>query len=323
MRQTRQELLSRIDIAQPLGLVLRNVAQHFALGQPHSARILTQGYDDLNVLLVCEQGRYVAKLFNKAKSIATIEDHVRIHMALSKHHAPVPRILAPDGDGIYRVPGNIRDTHICISEFFEGVNFLKHPPQRTDVLAVTQFLATLHSMPLSIGHTYDSWGTLNLPQEFARKKALVSDETISLVAPLADAMSTLSFGKAQRQLIHGDLQRKHVLKNSSGGYCVLDFGCMDYSYPVVDLGIFLALFCLEGIEPAQAKDVITEVLTLYCAIATLPIQHIALLGTLIQATWASYLLTADYLMRRGDRSPQTRQWYRFALNCLRIYDGRI
>ena len=317
---TLQERLSRVDIAQPLGVVLRAVAAHYHLGRIHSSRIITHGYDDLNVLLVCERGRYVVKLFNKAKGITTIEDHVRVQMALSRRHAPVPRILAPNGSGIYHVPGQERETYLCVSEFCEGTDFVKSPPQRDDMLAIARFLATLHRLPLQVAHTYDSWGTLNLPQEYRQKQQFASDETIRLVAPLAAAMAAISFGKARRRVIHGDVQRKHVLKTSNGQYCVLDFGCMDYSYPVVDLGIFLALFCLEGIAPAHAQGVIDDVLDAYRAEASLPARHIALLGTLIRATWASYLLAADVRLRQGDRSQQTRQWHRMALTSLRAYE---
>lgn len=323
MRQTRTDLLQRVDLTQPLGRVLRDVAERFQLGRLRSSRIITQGYDDLNVLLVCEGGKFVAKLFNKMKSLATVEDHIRVHLALARRDAPVPQMLTAHGEAIYRAPGQMRETYVCVSEYFEGENFARRPPHREDMLAITRFLAALHTLPVHIGHSYDSWGTLTLPQEFARKRAYVSEETVALVAPLAATVAGLKFGRARRAIIHGDLQRKHVLKNSSNHYCVLDFGCADYNYPIVDLGVFLALFCLLDTEPAGAHEVIADVLTAYLALAPLPTRHIALLSALIRATWASYLLTADFLMRQGDRSVQTRQWYRSALGSLRAFEGKL
>lgn len=323
MRQTRNELLSRVDIAQPLGVVLQEIARQYELGRVGHARLITQGYDDLNVLLDCERGRYVAKFFNQTKSIAMIEDHVRVQLALTRRRAPVPRILTKNGVGLYRVEGRSHDTFVCVSTFFAGKNLIQQPPQREDMLNITNFLATLHRLPLQITANYDSWGTLNLPGEFARKRTVVSDETIRLVAPLADAIAAMNFGRARRRVIHGDLQRKHVLKDDVGRYCILDFGCIGLSYPIVDLGIFLALCCLEGSKPSQAQRIIADVLTAYQDKVTLPVRHTALLATLIRATWASYLLTSDFLMRQGDRSRQTRQWYRFALASLRAFDASL
>src|SRR6185437_928776 len=135
--------------------------------------------------------------------------------------------------------------------------------QRDDMLAIAGFLAELHQLPFAITPSYDSWGTLNLPGEFARKQALVSDETRRLVAPLADAIANIRLGEAHRRIIHGDLQRKHVLKNDRGHYCILDYGCMEYRYPFVDLGTFLAIFCLEGSDTTQTSDLIAEVLETY------------------------------------------------------------
>lgn len=60
---------------------------------------------------------------------------------------------------------------------FAGENFVASLPQRDDMLAVTRFLAALHQLPFDIIPGYDSWGTLNLPGEFARKQTLVGDET--------------------------------------------------------------------------------------------------------------------------------------------------
>ena len=323
MRKRYQELLNRVDIAQPLGHVLHDVAQHYELGRIVEYQIITQGYDDLNVLLVCERGRYVAKIFNKIKGIPTVEDHVRVQIALLRRHFAVPQIRTINGSGVLRVTGQFGETFVCVSEFFAGKDFVARPPQRDDMLAITGFLAALHRLPFAITPTYDTWGTLNLPGEFARKQALVSEETRRLVAPLADAIAGMKFGRSRRRIIHGDLQRKHVLKDGNGRYCILDFGCMDYTYPIVDLGIFLALFCLEGSSPSSAQDIIADVLEAYMSCAPLPSRHIVLLGALIRATWASYLLATDYRMRGGDRSRQTSQWHRFALTCLRTFDGRF
>jgi Ser/Thr protein kinase RdoA (MazF antagonist) len=323
MRKAYQELLSRVDIAQPLDEALHDIARHYELGRIERSQLITEGYDDLNVLLVCERGRYVAKFFNKCKLSAAIEDYAHVQMALARRRLAVPRICTVNGAGIFRVAGRHQEALVCVSEFFAGENFVAASPQRDDMLAITRFLAALHRLPFDITPSYDSWGTLNLSGEFARKQALVSEETRRLVAPLADAISGMKFGRARRRIIHGDVQRKHVLKDGRGRYCILDFGCMDLSYPIVDLGIFLALFCLEGSSLSQAQHTIADVLNVYKSCAPLPTEHIALLGTLIRATWASYLLTADFLMRGGDRSRQTSQWRHHALNSLRMFDGRL
>lgn len=323
MRKTDQELLSRVDIAQPLDEALHDIARHFELGRIERSQLIMEGYDDLNVLLVCERGRYIAKFFNKSKGPAIIEDYVRVQMRLASHRLPVPRIRTMNGAGLFHAAGRHQETLVCVSEFFVGENFVANPPHRDDILAITRFLAALHQLPFDITPSYDSWGTLNLPGEFARKQALVSDETRRLVAPFAYAIASMKFGQVQKRIIHGDLQRKHALKDGRGRYCILDFGCMDYSYPIVDLGIFLALFCLEGSTPTSAQQIIADVLKVYERCAPLPIEHIALLGTLIRATWASYLLAADFLMRGGDRTRQTRQWRRFALMSLRTFDGSL
>jgi Ser/Thr protein kinase RdoA (MazF antagonist) len=323
MRQARQKLLNRIDIRQPIATVIRHVARHFQLGRVRATRLIRTGYDDLNVLLDCDDGRYIVKLFNRAKSLAAIQDHARVQLALYHAGQPVPRLLVVDGEPLYRMPGHTQNTYACVADFFAGHDFICHQPQRDDLLALVRFFAALHQLPLTITPHYDAWGTLNLPREFQRTRHNVCAETARLVAPLADAVNDISFGDAQRSVIHGDVQRKHVLKNDSGRLCVLDFGCMDYSYPIVDLGVFLALFCLESSDPDHAKTLIGDVLAAYTNEASLPAQHVALLGTLVRATWAAYLLASEMRLLQGDRSAQTREWHRFTLVNLNAFDGQL
>lgn len=323
MRQARQQLLSRVDIQEPIATVIRDIARHYRLGRVRATRLIRTGYDDLNVLLDCDAGRYIVKLFNRAKSLAAIQDHAQVQLALYRAGQPVPRVLAVDGETLYRIPGHSQNTYACVTEFFTGHDFTRHRPQRGDLLAVVRLLAALHRLPLIITPNYDAWGTLNLPHEFQRARQNICAETARLVAPLADAVGDINFGNARRSVIHGDLQRKHVLKNDSGRLCVLDFGCMDYSYPVVDLGVFLALFCLESSEVDHARTLIGDVLAAYTNEASLPAQHIAPLSTLIRATWAAYLLASEMRLRQGDRSAQTREWHRFALVNLNAFDSRL
>ena len=54
-----------MDTAQPLDDALQEIARHYELGCIEQSRLIIQGYDDLNVLLMCEQGRFVAKIFNQ------------------------------------------------------------------------------------------------------------------------------------------------------------------------------------------------------------------------------------------------------------------
>lgn len=324
MRLDRLEMLNRVDIAQPLSTVVRDIAEYYRLGQMRTYRIIPHGYDDLNVLLTCEHGQFVAKLFNKTKRLSAIEDHVRVQRALTRRGAPVPRILtATNGEALYCAPGRAGTVYGCVSGYFAGESIARRNPTTEDIHAVTRFLAGLHRLPFRMASSYDSWGTLNLPQEYARKHAFVSAETRTMVAPLAEAVATMRFGRARRAILHGDLQRKHVLRDNAGAYCILDFGCMVYSYPVVDLAIFLALFCLDGAMPAHADTMLADVLRTYRETASLPARHETLLGTLIRATWASYLLTSEYLLGQGDQTPQTCQWHRFARRNLVVISDKL
>lgn len=85
-------------------------------------------------------------------------------------------------------------------------------------------------------------------------------------------------------MIHGDMQRKHVIKGVDGKYCILDFGCMAFDPKVSVLGVYNETHHLTEAELNS-------------------------LLILMKASYAAYYFKTSILIDEGDKSLETLEWH--------------
>ncbi len=205
-------------------------------------------------------------------------------------------------------------------EFFDGKNFEKIRPSQTDLKTITKYLAKIHLLRFKINRNYDPWGTVNLIKEFLDKKGCLTHQDLRLIEPIVNDFRRINFNKFRKCIIHGDIQRKHILKDKKGNYCILDFGFMDFNAAVIDLAIFIALFCFDvNSSVKDNRKVYSTVVKEYTKTNTLNRDEISSLPLLVRATYAIYTIGSSYLFfPKNDKSVQTKKWLAFGRKGLRL-----
>ncbi len=303
------EILQRLDIDLPLADLIQEIALHYHVGTVESFELILEGYDDVNVSVVAEAGRYLFKVFRTDKSITAISDSVRVQEELSRLGGPVPALLSVNKEYLYSRGESGCTVHACAMEFVDGRDFDHIQPTCIDIKCITNFLSTLHSLDFEVASNYDSWGTANIAAEFEKKKSCLPTELLGIIGAIVTKFDSLDLSLLERRVIHGDLHKKNVLKASDGRCYVVDFSCLDFNCPVFDLGIFLALFCIDLDRPSTEALTIQSVIDEYNKGRRLKPQEIELIPLMIQATYAMYALSAQYLISvEHDHSQQTRHW---------------
>ncbi len=305
-----KDFLRRVDLADSLEEIIEDVTSKAKIGKVISWEPIKEGYEELNIKVKTHKGFYVIKIFSKGKKYATIRGNIEGLINFSKARIPVPKLIPIGNHFLYKTRGKKGDTYICVMEFFNGMNFQEIGPTKKDIVVITKELAKIHMLPFRIHKNYDSWGTANLLAEFEYKKKYLNKKDLSLLKPIVDDFRKIDFNGLRKSIIHGDWQRKHVLKNSEGGYCILDLGVMDFNCRVIDLAIFLALFCFDA-KSEKNNNIFRMVIEQYEKTNKLSTREIKVLPFLIKATYAIYLLGSNYLIFCGDKSRQTREWLDF------------
>lgn len=150
------------------------------------------------------------------------------------------------------------------------------------------------------------------------KHAKLTPEQDLLINGIDEECKSIDISKFSKSVIHGDMQRKHVIKNENGEYCILDFGCMAYDPKVIELSTYLAWFCLQE-DTWKDKDLIYKtVLTIYNNTHYLSDKEIDSIPTLIRTSYAAYYLTTSVMINEGDMSEETIEWNKKAKKMLEL-----
>lgn len=112
-----------------------------------------------------------------------------------------------------------------------------------------------------------------------------------MVEPIVNNLKSIDTTGFLKGVIHGDMQRKHVFKNTSGDYILLDFGCVRNDLLLYEVSMFLAWFC-------YGQDVMQQVLETYGKIHPFSEEEVQALPLFMKGTYAAYYMKTSLLLIR-------------------------
>lgn len=302
--------LLRVHLPQPLDTLVKNIASEYSLGKLRTYSIFELGYEDVNIKLETHRGIYVLKIFSKIRPLSFPKQYTFAMEALYKQGVPVPKLFLAKNKTLQSINSNNITTQYCVMEYFNGKSFLEIEPKEEDFLAVSGFLALFHSTNISVVSDYDSWGVTNIVAEYQKNKRYIRQEDFSAISSAVEEFSSINFSQCKKTLIHGDMQKAHVLKNKNGCYCIIDFGCMANDYSVFDLGIFFGQLGID-IDHSHLSKIIVKSLSEYKKRYRLSEYEISLIPAIMRVQNAAYVIKTSYLKAAGDNSEQTEYWYTY------------
>ena len=313
-------LIKRTNLNISFDEFLKDVENRFnSIGKIENYSPINEGYEDTNIILNTSTGKYVLKIFFAERELENINSYVKILTECRNIGVPTTEILLEydNGLGIYEYK-NVK-TYYIITKFFEGNNFQNITPTIEDIRKVTQYLAKLNTLNFKVGEGYDSWGIKAFPEEYKKKKGKLIPGQDILVKDIYEEYSKLDMSNFSKSVIHGDMQRKHVIKSGNNNYCILDFGCMAHDYKVIELATYLAWFCLQD-DTWKDKDIIyKEVLDIYNSTHNLTEEEVSSLHLLIKASYSAYYMTTSVMINDGDTSEETLDWYNRSRKMLELF----
>lgn len=303
-------LLKRTDLTIPFDEFLENVQSKFSsLGNTINYSPINEGYEDANFLLNTLTDKFVLKIFEKNRELENINSYVKILRGCKNVGVPTTEILTDFNDGLGFAEYKGIKIHYIITKFFEGSNFQNITPTIVDIKTVASYISKLNTLNFPVVSEYDSWGIKNFTKEYEVNKDKLTPEQKSLIENIYSENIKIDMASFSKSVIHGDMQRKHVIKNNSGEYCILDFGCMAFDYKIIELATYLAWFCLQE-DTWKDKDLICkEVLDIYNATHHLSQTEIDALSMLIKVSYSAYFMTTSVMINEGNKSEETLDWH--------------
>lgn len=305
-------LLSRIDIVCSLDDLFTRVVHDYQLGSFQSYTILSSGYQELNVLLVTSDGRFVVKIFSKEKSLQRVQDNVWGYLAFRKDGVPMPKLqTTAQGKYVFATKGKRRDTYLIVMDYCEGTYLSPIQASDDDIRSLARYMGIIHTHTKRIHRYYDTMGIVNIVSQYNKFKSYLPSDLLSLIEPVVKEFSSLRLNEFRHSVIHGTFEPENILKNAGGDLCLLDLGCMDYNASVIDIATFLANYTID-LPPDQKQKRVMAVLTDYQTSYRLTKQELHALPILIRAQYAIILTRTNYyIQKENDQSKQTKKWFDF------------
>lgn len=286
--------LSRVDIKGSLEELLVRVANEYTLGVVRSYTIIPNGYQELNVLLVTNAGRFVIKIFSKEKTRERIQNNVWGYLTFRKNGVPMPTLQKNSSEEyIFSTEGKRRTTSLIVMDYYEGTHLSPIHVRNDDICSLARYMATIHTNTKRIHRYSDTMGIVNLLSQYKKLNSYLSPELLLLVEPVVREFSSLRLNEFRHSIIHGTFEPENILKKSDGKLWLLDLGCMDYNASIIDMATCLANYTID-LSPNQKRKRVEIFLESYQTIHQVSKQERAALPTLIRAQYALYIIRTNY-----------------------------
>ena len=312
-------LLQRTPLNSSFPEFIKTVEKQFpSIGKIQTATPIMEGYEDANIILETSTGKFVIKIFLTERTQSAINSYVKIFSECPKVNVPTLEMLTDYDKGLGKFISQDATTQYIITKFFDGTNFQYVTPTLEEIELFTTYLAQLNTLSLAVGETYDSWGNKNFAKEFEEKKEDLTTEQFEILEPIYQQFLQIPLSTFSTAFIHGDLQRKHILKNMKGKYCLIDFGCMANSPKVIELSTYLAWFALQEDTWEKREQIYSSVIKTYTKTHTLTNAELKSLPILTRAAYASYYLSTSCLIAKGDKNEETIEWHKTSKKMLQL-----
>jgi len=312
-------LLKRTNLRITFNKFLNNVQSKFStIGNIKDYSPINEGYEDANFILNTSTGKFVLKIFLADRKIENINSYIKILNESKNISFPTTDIISDYNNGLGIVENTKAKTYYILTKFFEGSNFQNITPTIEDIQNITYYLSQLNTLNFNVVSEYDGWGIKNFAKEYENKNDKLTTDQKLLVKNNLDNFIKIDMKGFSKSVIHGDMQRKHVIKDKNNNYCILDFGCMAYSEKVIELSTYLAWFCLQEDTWKDRDLIIKNILDIYNKVHNLTSKEIESLPTLIKASYSAYYMTTSVMINDGDESEETLDWHKRSKKMLEL-----
>jgi Ser/Thr protein kinase RdoA (MazF antagonist) len=317
----------RLNLNQAeMSTLLNRVVTAYNLGQFIAAKGIEIGYEDVNIILKTNTGKYLLKvlidfILKKPRSIVASRRYVETMESFRADGIPVPKLypvvnVSQKEQTLdtyllqQQLPHNHQPVWMLVMEFFAGNDFIKQPPTIEDIKTVAKYLAKINNSKLERQPAYDPWQPHYFLRSYKESADLLKEPAKSLIQDLLENFKKIDQKKLPKSVIHADFMRNNLLKNNRGQYCLLDFGVVNFGPRITDLAVFLAGFCMNPYDSLEKNRLAYQAgLTAYDQEIHLTAYEKTHLVTMVQAAYACFYMPALYeKMLENNQTAENDYW---------------
>jgi Ser/Thr protein kinase RdoA (MazF antagonist) len=233
---------SRLNYTGELGPVVDRLCEAYNVGKPSNFFVIGVGYEDCNIIIETNTGKYVAKIFSKERSHEVILRYGEIIEKAVEggvHHPAL--IKTSDGQVIY-TDRQANGISMVLMNFVQGKTFLElgSAPSEDDRKAVLGEAIKISKLDYHPSYLSDSWAIPNMPVMFERVKEFIQPEDLPLVEKAMAMYKEIPVTDLPHCFVHGDFTKANVMKGDDGKIYILDFSVANWYPRIQELAVIAA-----------------------------------------------------------------------------------
>ena len=243
----KQTPLSKINYSGNLDQLLGRICASYGIGELKDFFIIEVGYEDCNIMIDTEKGKFLSKIFKKERSLEDIHRYVTIMEKTLEAGVNHPRLFyTANGEATYtdKVVNNI---NLVLMEFIEGKTFFElnrapNSKERQEIISQAVKVNSINHHPPDL---FDSWAIPNVCSMFERTKQFIESKDLKLVQKAIAKYELIPVTKLPHCFVHGDFIKTNVMKTADAVY-ILDFSVANWYPRIQELAVILANLLHEG-----------------------------------------------------------------------------
>lgn len=301
----------RIEYQGDLKLLLEKVCKDYDFGNYISHKIISVGYEDLNVVLATARAKFFVKIFAKFRSQKDCLRYVGIMLEANKAGVSHPHIYKSKIGELYETLIGDSVVRLCVMQFIEGKTFydLREQPTIEELRFLAHQAAIINKLPIKPDPVYDSWAIVNLVKEFGEKQQYLSKEDFEIVSPIYKEFRKINLDRLPHCFVHGDIIKTNVMRSNAGSLYILDFSVSNYYPRVQELAVLFCDLFFNEKAPSSFKKSYNLGLSEYQKYLQLTPEELKIMPLYVQAAHAMHIICANYERKaNGNTSKENESW---------------
>lgn len=229
----------RLNYTGDLTPIVQGACVAYGLGILQNFSVIEVGYEDCNVIIEADEGKFLAKMFAKFRTPEDIQRYVTtIGKALEAGVRHPALVSTKNGEATYKS----HDVTMALLEFVEGKTFydLGRAPDSSERTAIIKQAAKIHQINYKPDYLFDPWAIPNIRSMYDRVKQHISSEDMSLVKEAISRYEAIPIADLPHAFVHGDMIKTNMLKGDDGKVYVLDFSVANWYPRIQELAVIVS-----------------------------------------------------------------------------------
>ncbi len=300
----------RIGYSGDLSVLATKVCQDFKIGEYESHKVITVGYEDLNIILETSQDRFLVKALANFRDQADRERYLQIMQAVNEAGVSHPKLFKSEQGYLHNMDIDGAEVFMFVMQFVDGKTFydLQEKPTEKEIRLLAKQAALINQIDLKPSYVYDSWAIPNFLKEYEeiRGKLKISDQ--ELIDPVAKEFEALDLDKLPKAFVHGDIIDTNTIRDKEGKLWILDFSVSNYYPRIQEMTMLACDLLLDFSHPEKYERNLKIALDEYQKEIQLTNKELEVLPLYIQASHAMHVIGASKSIIEDGDSEENQDW---------------